>query len=761
MIDKFITIKNLGRFKDYHEVVGEEIKLGKFTIIYSDNGMGKTTLCSIFHSLKSNDPIPILQRKSLNSLGKPSIDLVIDGENYLFENGTWTNNYPNIEIFDSKFVNDNVFTGDEITNEHGANLLEFALGEEAVKLSKEIESNKKLLNGLDKDIKEKENIILQGLKSKIDINAFINQNEIKDIKSKIETKKKEILASEDYDLIAKKEPLIQIEIPDIQIENIKRVLFSNLDSVSGNIEAKFKDHLVNHKMENDGESWVFQGLGYNIAQTCPFCGQNIDTAEMIKIYKTILSEEYKQHKENIGNNLAELKKTFSDGNQLIESVLKNNELETFWSKYININSKRIDTDQLSQVISCLRDKLVGFFEKKLASPLEPEKVTEEVDVMYSNYTSIKEDVYNYTKEIGKINQLIEARKISSKGNNIITLQQELNYLFDNQYRYDDIIKNLINDYKSLLVNRNELKTKNDALRSLVDEKLSNIEKYRIKINYYLKVFCTEFEIDEFNRNSRTTKPVLNFNIKINNCMPFDPRNAKKDDYLSPRLGTTLSEGDKSSLAFAFFLARVDINTNNIEKIFIIDDPVTSMDCKRREFTEAKMYDIKRNSKQLIILSHDELFLKKLVPQNKKDFVALAITGYPSSMINNYDEKYFCISSSIMDIEELSKFMDNQNPKPEEALSVCRCIRPTLENYFRTKYESILKQNDDFSGIINQIRTAQSNSPLYEWIEKVSLLEGINIFSREFMHDLKYPTVSLIPKAKVNVKHVIAILSDTY
>ncbi|MDS9470865.1 AAA family ATPase [Sporosarcina pasteurii] len=73
----------------------------------------------------------------------------------------------------------------------------------------------------------------------------------------------------------------------------------------------------------------------------------------------------------------------------------------------------------------------------------------------------------------------------------------------------------------------------------------------------------------------------------------------------------LSEGEQRSIAIANFLAETSIHNNNICIIF--DDPVSSLDYKRREVIANRLIE-EAHQKQVVILTHDLTFLLAL--QNK-------------------------------------------------------------------------------------------------------------------------------------------------
>ena len=49
MLEKIVQIKNIGRFRDY--AASGDVTFRKLTLVYAENGRGKTTLCVILRSL--------------------------------------------------------------------------------------------------------------------------------------------------------------------------------------------------------------------------------------------------------------------------------------------------------------------------------------------------------------------------------------------------------------------------------------------------------------------------------------------------------------------------------------------------------------------------------------------------------------------------------------------------------------------------------------------------------------------------------------
>lgn len=101
MLRKFVCIKNVGRFFNCN--ASGDVDMKRYTLVFGENGRGKTTLCAILRSVQSNDPAPVIGRKTLVGADAPYIDILTDAGNAIINNGAWTSVLSDIAIFDSTF----------------------------------------------------------------------------------------------------------------------------------------------------------------------------------------------------------------------------------------------------------------------------------------------------------------------------------------------------------------------------------------------------------------------------------------------------------------------------------------------------------------------------------------------------------------------------------------------------------------------------------------------------------------------------------
>src|SRR5660397_228393 len=87
MLEKIVQVNRLGRWS--YTARGSACDFDRFTILYGDNGSGKTMLAAALDSLRSNEPKFVLGRRSLGQQGLPEISILSVAGLHRFEGGVW------------------------------------------------------------------------------------------------------------------------------------------------------------------------------------------------------------------------------------------------------------------------------------------------------------------------------------------------------------------------------------------------------------------------------------------------------------------------------------------------------------------------------------------------------------------------------------------------------------------------------------------------------------------------------------------------
>lgn len=93
-------------------------------------------------------------------------------------------------------------------------------------------------------------------------------------------------------------------------------------------------------------------------------------------------------------------------------------------------------------------------------------------------------------------------------------------------------------------------------RSALDEHRDAIfPKYQVTINKYLSKFNANFQVGSVIHTNPRGRPSCSYCLIINNAeLPLEPDDSSQ---ITPTFKNTLSSGDRSTLALAFFFASID------------------------------------------------------------------------------------------------------------------------------------------------------------------------------------------------------------
>lgn len=328
----------------------------------------------------------------------------------------------------------------------------------------------------------------------------------------------------------------------------------------------------------------------------------------------------------------------------------------------------------------------------------------------------------------------EIQKVKSKSQaNVGILGQELKKLQLHKKRFQNDLKQLCNEYVN---KQNELKELNNAKDQKQKELNSYTEdifkKYGLKINEFLKKFGVDFEIHDARSQYKGLgkEPFAEYVLKISECeIKFD------DDGNSPCIKNTLSEGDKSALAFSFFLAKLALASDISNKIIVFDDPISSFDNNRKTATIQQLIRLNSVAKQVIVLTHNFLFARSfwdaLADRANCQTLHIYRTAH-SNILGEWNLKKETSGEYFQNYCTLEKYLNEGVTGQDELRKVARCIRPLLEGYLRTKFP------DKFCAkwlgeICAEIRDCKGGDILSPIKTKLTELEEINSFSAKYHH----------------------------
>lgn len=276
-------------------------------------------------------------------------------------------------------------------------------------------------------------------------------------------------------------------------------------------------------------------------------------------------------------------------------------------------------------------------------------------------------------------------------------------------------------------------TLDNALREYREYSESIFNKHIETINTFLTKFTSYIRLIEFSYEKGASDSAI-FMIFIvfeihGRRVQFNAPN------LSKTIGDakyTMSEGDKSAIAFCFFLARLDI-LDYTDKIIVFDDPLSSFDYGRKTTTVFNLAKIATQSEQFFLLTHDIYFAREFSEKmNFTEILNLKIYDNGKSRVIGFHDIYAETLNGLQkDLQTVKNYLSNGAKTDIERREVIRCIRPILEGIIKIKYFDCLPNNCWLGDIISLINKSTSRTSI---LKKVySELIELNDFTKQYHH----------------------------
>ncbi len=243
---------------------------------------------------------------------------------------------------------------------------------------------------------------------------------------------------------------------------------------------------------------------------------------------------------------------------------------------------------------------------------------------------------------------------------------------------------------------------------------------------YLDRINASFQITTPTHTYRGGSPSTSYQILINQrAVDLGDATTPLD---RPSFRNTLSAGDRSTLALAFFFAELELDANRARKIVVFDDPFTSLDAFRRGQTVHQVYKCAENCLQVIVLSHDPGFLKLLwdrIPAADRKTLQLARVGEENTTIAEWNIERAVQARYRADIESLQRYFASAEGDPR---NIVQKLRPVLEGHCRNV--SAFPDEDSLGEMIGKIRAAGAAHPLAAIHDQ---LDELNDYARRYHH----------------------------
>jgi wobble nucleotide-excising tRNase len=729
MLQKIVHIKSVGRFK--HCLAAGDVTLRRFTLVFAENGRGKTTLCAILRSLLANAPAIVLGRKTLGHPDPPDIHLMMGGVGVLFRGGNWSTPFPDIAIFDATYVSENIFAGDIVDTEHRRNLYRVIVGSQGVTLAARVNDLDNEIRNKNTEIREPRNGLQQHIPPGMTVEAFVALAEDVAIDAKIATKEQELQAVQGASQLRQRAILSPIAVPAFP-PSFAQVLAKTFGNVSRDAATRVAEHVAQHRMEGRGEAWLTQGLSFITDDTCPFCTQDLRPNKIVPVYAELFGPEYRALRDQVAALSRQIESGISDraSASVTLTLLQNVNNAEFWIQYCNFTAPLLKgAETVAEVVRALREAAKALLDLKEATPLAPVPPDERYTRALAGFEALRSAIGEYNSAVAAANAIIEARKRQAEAANLHEVESELARLKAFRARHTEDVKVLCDADTRLQIEKIALEIAKSEAREQLDAHTSQvITAYGQRINHYLERVNAGFRITQPTHNYRGGTPNTSYQIVINQ-QPVDLGDAGTP-HDQPSFRNTLSAGDKSTLALAFFLAQLEQDPNRGRKVVVFDDPFSSQDGFRRNHTVHQIYKCGATCAQVIVFSHEPGFLKllwdRLPPADRKTLQLIRV-GEDNTTIAEWDIERALQARYRADIDVLQRYFSDREGEPRD---VIQKIRPVLEGYCRNFSPTQFLDGDMMGVIIGKIRAAGPAHQLYPLADD---LDEINIYCRPYYH----------------------------
>ena len=725
MIKKIERLENLGIYKNFNFSETNEFK--KYNLIYGWNGSGKSTLTRLFSSFSGKDINKIYKNYKVTvrtdtkvfsekELPMSSESIKIFNEDFIKENIDWNGVLKSILILDE----------DNIEEMKAYSLLKTELygDKNNIGILNELKNREEDLRCREKNIQKHLTNVGKNVKNNLRLldttdSYYMNYD-----------RRKVVALLEDELNLITKEDLIEEENLDVFIKQAnpikKERITRSINTININLineeisktESMLRKKVISKIIEDFEEnpklsSWVEDGLNLHRMldrKKCSFCGGEI-TQERIETLENHFSETLNELKLNIKTLLDKWGTYLTNLN--IELVGENDFYEEFLS-IIKIENRNYS--EISKKINNEIDVYIRYLEQKKENPFI------KLDVKFDRKILI-----NYFSELNsvvdKINGCITNHNM--KTNNFEDVIKKAKKRLERHYIQEQISQI---GYNEMIISFNRLKKDIEELKN----------KCRVKEKKYL-----ELE----NKLSNETLGAEEFNKKLERFLGYGEIKLQfSKEYKGYRIyrngiqeAKYLSEGEKTAIAFIYFITKIKENGSKIEDIIlVIDDPISSFDSNKLFYAYAYMKSECDSAKQLFVLTHNYNFFSLIFgwfnKKHYKDKNGKKISNYCIYRIENKfeDEKRYAFLNNggecLKQATEYDYIFNTIYSLKDKVLSKHEMIfcgnvaRKLVESFLSFKFP---KQRADLMALLNAAFPENE-----DYIVKERIYKFVNTFSHD-------------------------------
>ena len=741
MIRRIKLIRNIGTFESDSGAASLDLK--RLSLIYAENGRGKTTLAAILRSLGTGDSLPIVERRRLGSQHTPHVILECDGDpsNVMFQDGEWNRTLPELEIFDDVFVDNNVFSGLDVDSRHRQSLHGLILGEQGVVLGRRLDGLVSQITEHNKTLSNRAKTIPEHVLGGLSVEEFCALPQLTDIDSRIEEANRQLNAARDQEEVLSKPLLKPIELLEFNIEAIEKVLAMDLSGLDQSAEARVQEHVL--VLGEKGETWLSEGMEFLAeinSDFCPFCGQDVKGQELVNHYREYFSEGYSQLKQEIETLIVEVDRGHSGDVQAafertVASVRDNMQ---FWANYCDLTPIAVDTEAIAEDWQAAWKYVADALRAKRGAPLDKIEINGEAREAVTKFNARCQQVKYICEGLTAHNVNIQAVKEQVESADVDQLCASLAKFQATKECHSETIAPLCAIYLQEVYEKAVTEAARDQVRKELDDYRTNVfPQLQESVNSYLKLFNAGFRICElkYTNIGGGTGSSCTYNVVINEVpVAVKGGNVEQGEH---SFKNTLSAGDRNTLALALFFSSLDKSPNLENKIVVLDDPISSLDDHRSFASVQRVRKLAEGAGQVILLSHNKHFLSNTWNgANRKDCRTLEISRKGNeSTVTNWDVSTDTITEHDRRHNLLLRYVADQSGDKEK---VAMSIRPHIEGYLRVAFPGNFPNGKLLASFIEECRNRIDGDDEILPNSKTQELQDINEYGKRFHHEINEP-----------------------
>lgn len=616
MIDRLQLIRNIGQFDSVSSAAN--IPLTRLTLVYSENGRGKTTLTAVLRSLATGDAMPIAERRRLAALHPPHVVLDCTGgpPPAIFDNNSWNRTLPDLIVFDDLFIDQNVHSGLAVQAHHRQNLHELILGANAVALNAEVQRLVARIEEHNRELRVRESAIPVADRGPLSVEAFCALAPRADIDEAIAEGERSLAAARDQDAVRRTPSFDVLLLPAFDLAAIDDILRRDLPAIDAATAVRVQSHFA--ALGPGGEAWVAEGVrrvpaaGADAQGGCPFCEQDLRDSPILPHYRAYFGESYTLLKLAVADAISAVEQAHGgDVPAGVERAVRVAiERRQFWTRFCEVPEVGVDTASIVRDWRAAREALSAQLAAKQAAPLERMEVSGQTRALVAEYEGHRQTIAGVNEQLELANQGVAVAKERAATANMVVLAQDLAWLKATKARHEPQTALACDMYLHERAAKEATEQQRDQAKAALEQHRAQVfPGYQTAINLYLARFNAGFRLDSVTYANTRGGPTCTYNVLINNT-PI-PVGGTEPAPGSPSFRNTLSAGDRNALALAFFFASLDQDANLASKVIVIDDPISSLDEHRALTTMQEIRRLAGRTTQVIVLSHNKPFMCRL------------------------------------------------------------------------------------------------------------------------------------------------------